>query len=473
MQIWIPEQVRLLTLIIACGLLWSLEALIPLYRGRAERLRHAMPNVALTLLLVLLNMLLSSVSAQVAAYTVQNKSGLLAWLDWGVWATLGGSIVGLDLCAYLAHVLLHKSRLGWRFHRVHHSEKEVDVTTAFRQHPGETLWRVLWQLAGIVVFGIPLWMVVIYLMLSSLNAQLEHANIKTNARLDWLLRFVFVTPDMHKAHHSRRQPETDSNYANIFSIWDRLFNTYTARINFRELRYGLDGFDEAAKQSLLGLLKTPFVSCIGLLLSVAITASAQTVDFNRDKAGAPPKGFSTALTGQGKAGVWIVLKDDASPTQGQVLAQTDADATSYRFPLCVHAGIKAKDADISVKFKPVAGKKDQAAGLVWRYRDKDNYYVVRANALENNVVLYKVENGKREDLPLKGAGRTHGKQVKVPAGQWSTLRVTAKANLFTVYLNGEKLYEVENATFTEAGKIGLWTKADSVTYFDDLKVSTQ
>jgi hypothetical protein len=139
----------------------------------------------------------------------------------------------------------------------------------------------------------------------------------------------------------------------------------------------------------------------------------------------------------------------------------------------VHAGIKTKDADISVKFKLVAGKKDQAAGLVWRYLDKDNYYVVRANALESNVVLYKVQNGKRQDLPLKGAGRTHGKTAKVPAGQWSTLRVTAKANLFTVYLNGAQLYEVEDTTFTETGKIGLWTKADSVTYFDDLKVSTR
>lgn len=102
-------------------------------------------------------------------------------------------------------------------------------------------------------------MVLIYLALSALNAQVEHANIKINAKFDWLLRLVFVTPDMHKAHHSRRQIETDSNYANILSIWDRLFGTYTARVNFRDLRYGLDGFDDEAKQSLVGLLKTPFV----------------------------------------------------------------------------------------------------------------------------------------------------------------------------------------------------------------------
>jgi Domain of Unknown Function (DUF1080) len=182
--------------------------------------------------------------------------------------------------------------------------------------------------------------------------------------------------------------------------------------------------------------------CVCALLCAALTASAQTIDFNKDKAGEPPKGFSTALTGQGKAGVWVVTKDDASPNQGNVLAQTDADATGYRFPLCVHDGVTAKDADISVKFKAVSGKKDQAAGVVWRYRDKDNYYIVRANALENNVVLYKVQNGKREDLPVKGEGRTYGKKAPVPKNQWSELRVSAKGNLFTVWLNGQRLCQL-------------------------------
>ncbi len=221
-------------------------------------------------------------------------------------------------------------------------------------------------------------------------------------------------------------------------------------------------------------MKIGYCSVITLLLFAATNAFAQTtIDFNKDKAGAPPSDFTTALTGQGKAGVWTVMKDAASPNQGNVLAQTDADATSYRFPVCVYDKLTAKDADISVKFKAISGKKDQAAGIVWRYRDKDNYYIVRANALENNVVLYKVQNGKREDLPLKGEGRTYGKTAKVPPMQWNTLRVTAVGNLFTVYLNGAKLYEVEDATFPDAGKVGLWTKADSVTYFDDLEVKTR
>ncbi|MGH9856155.1 MAG: family 16 glycoside hydrolase, partial [Blastocatellia bacterium] len=212
-------------------------------------------------------------------------------------------------------------------------------------------------------------------------------------------------------------------------------------------------------------------SILFIAASPAFAQKIMTIDFDKDKTGALPKDFTTALTGNGREGVWAVAPDGASPGRKNVLAQTDADATSYRFPVCVYEKLSAKDVDLSVKFKPVLGKKDQAAGLVWRYRDKDNYYIVRANALENNVVLYKVQNGKREDLPVKGEGRTYGKKAAVPGNQWSELRVTAKGALFAVYLNGQKLYEVEDGSFADAGKIGVWTKADSVTYFDDLKVA--
>lgn len=155
---------------------------------------------------------------------------------------------------------MHKSWLGWQFHRVHHSENAVDVTTAFRQHPGETVWRVLWQLAAIVLFGLPLSVVIVYLLLSTLNAQLEHSNIKMNGSLERCLRLLIVTPHMHKVHHSRKQKQTDSNYSNIFSIWDRVFRTYTSEVDFQSLRYGLDGFDVKERQTLNGLLKMPFMT---------------------------------------------------------------------------------------------------------------------------------------------------------------------------------------------------------------------
>ena len=213
-----------------------------------------------------------------------------------------------------------------------------------------------------------------------------------------------------------------------------------------------------------------------LLLSAALaaqTSARRVIDFESDKVGQAPPLFSFGLTGSGRPGVWVVQKDDAAKERGNVLAQTDADRTSYRFPVAVFNDVTATDVDISVRFRPVSGSVDQAAGLVWRYQNANNYYIVRANALEGNVVLYKVENGKRTDLPLKGSGRTYGKKGDVPKNAWSQIGVTVRGPLFTVSLNGQGLYEVEDATFTAAGKVGVWTKADAVTYFDDFTVVTR
>ena len=259
MQFWVSEQARLYALILLCALLWSLESVIPLYKYRRGRLPHALPNIVLALLLVLMNLVLSVGSARLATFTGRSGIGLFTLLKLSPPMKLFLGVAALDFFGYLAHLLLHKSWLGWQFHRVHHSEKTVDVTTAFRQHPGETMWRILWQLAAIVVFGLPLWVVVVYVTLSALNAQFEHANIKLGDRVDGLLRLVVVTPNMHKTHHSRLRKETDSNYSNIFSVWDRLCGTYTPRVNFGELRYGLKGFDAADSQTLRSLLKMPFV----------------------------------------------------------------------------------------------------------------------------------------------------------------------------------------------------------------------
>jgi len=193
-------------------------------------------------------------------------------------------------------------------------------------------------------------------------------------------------------------------------------------------------------------------------------------NFDKDVVGKIAASFHTALTGSGAKGDWVVRTDTTAPSQPNLLAQMSADDTSYRFPLAIADEGSFQNLEMSVKFKPVSGSGDQAAGLVWRLKDSNNYYIVRANALEGNVVLYKVENGIRTDLPLKDEGRTYGKKVSVPSGQWSTLGVTAQDKLFSVYFNGEKIYEVEDQTFKGAGKVGLWTKADSVTYFDDLRV---
>jgi len=206
-----------------------------------------------------------------------------------------------------------------------------------------------------------------------------------------------------------------------------------------------------------------------LILSSALFG--QVITFDKDEEGKAPKGFIFGLTGKGKPGTWVVQKDPTAPSPPNVLAQTDQNPVSYRFPLCVYDGFVATDVDVSVKYKPVSGVEDQAAGIVWRYQDQNNYYIVRANARENNVVLYKVEKGIRTDLPLVGKGRTYGEKARIPSGEWGTLRVVAQGNRFEVYSNGVRLFEVEDTTFPLAGKVGLWTKADSLTLFDDFTFS--
>jgi hypothetical protein len=216
------------------------------------------------------------------------------------------------------------------------------------------------------------------------------------------------------------------------------------------------------------------IAALTLIASIGLVSMAQaqpqTVTFEQDTVGQPPKGFAFGHTAKaGSPGKWIVQQEGSS----KVLTQVDPDRTRSRYPVAVLAEGGALDVDLSVRFRPVSGRVDQAAGLVWRYQDEDNYYLVRANALEDNVVLYKVQNGRRTDLPVKGEGRTYGKAAEVPTAQWSTLRVLARGPLFEVFLNGTKLYQVEDTTFANAGKVGVWTKADSVTQFDDLSVTTK
>lgn len=206
------------------------------------------------------------------------------------------------------------------------------------------------------------------------------------------------------------------------------------------------------------------------VISVTLHGQMRKVDFEQDTVGQPPKGFAFGHTRKvGTPGRWIVQEDK----RGKYLAQLDADAARNRFPVAVVTDVTGADVDLSVRFRPVSGRVDQAAGLVWRYQNEDNYYIVRANALEDNVVLYKVQDGQRTDLAVKGEGRTYGKPADVPDGEWSTLRVVATGGRFEVYFNGAKLYEVEDTTFKTAGRIGVWTKADSVTHFDDLTVTTR
>jgi hypothetical protein len=204
-----------------------------------------------------------------------------------------------------------------------------------------------------------------------------------------------------------------------------------------------------------------------------ISALAETIDFEAAEVAKLPAQWSAAMTSEGGAPRWVIERDPGSPAGEKVLAQLSDDRTSGRFPLAIYDAAEATNGEISVRFKPISGRVDQAAGLVWRYRDANNYYVVRANARENNIVLYKVENGRRTSLGTLGRPDDYGVKHTVPGQQWSTLGVAFRGPRFAVSFNGEKLFEVEDSTFAAAGKVGLWTKADSVTYFDGFEISAE
>jgi hypothetical protein len=193
-------------------------------------------------------------------------------------------------------------------------------------------------------------------------------------------------------------------------------------------------------------------------------ANAITIDFETAQVGHLPPGFATALTGGGGPVSWTISEDPTALVGRKVLSQTSTDKTSSRFPICVYDKLTAKDAAVSVRFKAISGTVDQAAGLVVRFRDQNNYYVVRANALEDNVRLYKVVRGKRQQFA--------GVDVKVPSGVWHRLGLEVRKGHFKVFFNDTLLFEADDSTFKNAGKVGLWTKADSVTYFDDLQIES-
>jgi hypothetical protein len=179
------------------------------------------------------------------------------------------------------------------------------------------------------------------------------------------------------------------------------------------------------------------------------------------KAGNPPDDFEFGRTGQGGPGQWRVVSDPAAKGR-QAIEQTSTDATSFRFPLAIYKPLSARNVDVSLRFKPISGKVDQAGGIAVRLTTPDNYYIVRANALENNVRFYHVIKGKRTEL--KSA------DVKVASGQWQSLGLKAEGDRFTVTFNGTALYTVVDRAIGDAGKVALWTKADSVTRFDDVRI---
>jgi len=215
-------------------------------------------------------------------------------------------------------------------------------------------------------------------------------------------------------------------------------------------------------------MKPTFYSLFTLAtLGLAIAAAAEeksppTFNFDADKPGEPPAGFDFARTGKGAEGKWVVRAAQDSP-KNHVLVQESADSTDYRFPIAVVNEGSYKDVTLSVRAKPVSGEVDQGFGLVWRYKNADNYYVTRCNADEDNCTIYHTIAGNRRAF--------QNKSVKVAKHTWHTLKAVASGNHFMVWLDGTKVLDANDDSFKDAGKVGLWTKADSVIQFDDLTIS--
>jgi len=242
---------------------WIVENGRPLVRFDYRKWAHARVNLALFLFVAAIGAALATGMVGLFDWAARGQIGLLRAVDWPLWLELLLAVMALDLVAqYLAHFLLHKLGWMWRFHMVHHSDLQVDATTGTRIHPGDYLFREVFALATIVVVGIPIAGYLFYRFLTIFFTYATHANIDMPRWLDRPLSFVFVTPNMHKFHHHRDLPWTDTNYGNVFSFWDRIFGTFVYD-DVTRIRYGLNVLDGRRDQGVLDQLKLPFDRSIG------------------------------------------------------------------------------------------------------------------------------------------------------------------------------------------------------------------
>ena len=255
----IPTTYRSALLIGGVVFFWILEGVIPLYGFKYNKYKHAGINLFFTLTTAIIGFGFAWVLLQASRFTVSNEFGLLYAFDLPLWAQIIIGVMLLDLIgAYFIHWMEHKIKWMWQFHLVHHSDTNVDVTTGLRHHPGETVFRISFTILAVLIVGAPMGIVMLYQSLSVLFAHITHANIKMPVKIDRALSYIFVTPYMHKVHHHYTQPLTDTNYGNIFSIWDRIFGTF-AQTDSSKLTYGIDTHMDPKEHGALGnLLAIPF-----------------------------------------------------------------------------------------------------------------------------------------------------------------------------------------------------------------------
>jgi sterol desaturase/sphingolipid hydroxylase (fatty acid hydroxylase superfamily) len=245
-------------LLAAMAVVSAIELLIPLHARKASNNAHLAPNLLLTLIYFATNLFFTAALVLLLVWLDAAGFGLLNIVTLDPWLEIAATVVVLDFQAYAVHAAMHHSPGLWRFHRVHHSDPTVDVTTALRQHPGESVIRFISLSIFACALGASLSAFALYRVLSALQALSEHANIRLPQSLDNFLSLMIASPNYHKVHHSRDASETDTNYANILSLWDRIFGTHTPASRGVAIAYGLDGFDYRVDQTPWGLIALPF-----------------------------------------------------------------------------------------------------------------------------------------------------------------------------------------------------------------------
>lgn len=255
-----PVQ-RLVLLVASMMLLWVLEGAVPLLTMsyKKNKWRHASINFTFTLVHLLIHTGFAVFIVLLSDASKRNGFGLVNWFHANVWLTIVLSFLVLDFCGgWLVHMVQHKTYFLWRFHVIHHSDNNVDVTTGLRHHPIESVLRGVFFLLGIAIAGAPMYAVMIFQTILVISTQFVHANIRLPRWMDHALSYVLVSPDMHKVHHHWQQPFTDSNYGAVLSIWDRLLGTYM-HLDASKIRYGLDRYYPNEQDENLGMLMTkPF-----------------------------------------------------------------------------------------------------------------------------------------------------------------------------------------------------------------------
>lgn len=256
----IPSLHRSIILVGGLTFFWLLEGGLPLFKFKYNKWKHAVPNIFFTITTIIINFALAFLLLKSADYVMANDFGILNWLpSLPIWLYVVIGILLMDFIgAYLPHFIEHKVKPLWMIHLVHHTDHKVDTTTANRHHPLESIIRYTFTLLGVFIIGAPIGIVMLYQSMSLIATQFSHANIKLPRKVDHALSYFLVSPDMHKVHHHYVLPYTDSNYGNIFSIWDRMFGTYM-ELDRDKLVYGVDVFpNEKENGNVWSLLKQPF-----------------------------------------------------------------------------------------------------------------------------------------------------------------------------------------------------------------------